>query len=150
MQRNEIPNPPVEGRVYGEIAALITIVGIVIALIGVAINLTKGGELLDTSKLIQGLLEGRSPHEIWKTDSVFKAEPHGYWFFGYLSTGEGLSMAGLAIACWGGVIGAWSIFLAMFRSKEVLLYKKGLYPVLAFVISVILTLAALGILSIRH
>ncbi len=147
----EKPKPPIEGIIYGETAAIITIIGICIAIAGIVVGVTSGNDIVDFQKLVNDLLSGKSEYYIWNHDSKLGDLQHTkYWFFNMLNYGTGIAMTGIAIAIFGGIVGALGIFISMFRSKEVLLYKKGLYTILSLVIVLILILAAAGVISLRH
>ncbi len=143
------PKPPLEGVVYGEVAAWTTIIGMIIAVIGIVIGMTSGNDLVNYPSMINDLLSGKSEAYIWSHDSVLN-HPSGYWFFAKMNYGTGIAMAGIAIAIFGGLIGIWGMIASMFRNREALLYKKGLYTLLALIIAVIISLAATGIISLRH
>jgi hypothetical protein len=145
----EKPKPPVEGIIYGEVAAWVTVVGVIIALVGLIIGITSGNDIVDYSKLVNDLLSGKSEYRIWEDDSKL-VNPNGYWFFSQLSSGTGIAMTGIAIAIFGGLVGIWGMVISTFRSREILLYKNGLYTLLGFAIALIISLAATGILSLRH
>lgn len=147
----EMPKPPIEGIIYGETAAIITIIGIGIAIAGIFIGVSSGNDIIDFDKLVNDLLSGKSEYYIWNHDSKIGDLQHQkYWFFNMLNCGTGIAMTGIAIAIFGGIIGVLGMFASMFRSKEILLYKGGLYTVLAFVIVLIMVLAATGVISLRH
>jgi len=143
------PSAPLEGIVYGEISAWITIIGMIIALVGLIIGFIYGGGIFKVASMMRDLFGGSQEAEIWAKDSVFSSMPEHYWFLKQRINGDELSMVGLVIACYGGVVGIWAMFISMFRKKEVLLNKKGLFTLLSFIISSIITLAATGVISIR-
>jgi len=145
----ERPKPPLEGIVYGVVAAWTTIIGMIIAIIGIIIGIISENDLVDYSSLLSDLLSGKSEAYLWTNDSVL-GNPSGYWFFDKISYGTGLAMTGIAIAIFGGLVGIWGSFFSMFRSRETLLYKKGLYTLLALIVAVIISLAATGIISLKH
>ncbi len=134
--------PPFEGKVYGEISGWITILGIVVALIGNFISLTTGNSIFNYDSTVRDLFQGCGESTIWVKDTVFHAEPYGYWFLSKLSYGDGVAMLGIAMVIYGGIIGVLSLLIVMFRSKEVLFYKRGLYTIIAFLISLIMLYCA--------
>jgi len=138
------PPAPIEGIIYGEVSAWITIVGMVIAFVGLIIGFIHGGGIIDEIGLMKDLFSGTGESAIWARDSVFSSMPQHYWFLKQRISGDEVSMIGLVVACYGGVIGVWGMFLSMFRNKKVLLYKKGLFTLLALIIATIITLAASG------
>jgi hypothetical protein len=145
MQR---PPVPLEGIVYGEIAAWITVIGMAVAALGLVAGFIHGGGILNETGVLSDLFGGRGEGAIWLRDSVFSSMPEHYWFLKERLNGDELAMIGLVLACYGGVVGTWGMFLSMFRKKEVLFHTGGLYAVLAGIVGLILTLAASGIISL--
>jgi len=138
----EKPKPPLAGVVYGEIAFTLVVVGGIISLIGIGMYLSSGG-YMDKSCLLSELWSGKEAHEIW--EKCAGEVPHGHWYLSKLGNGDAIAMAGIAVACLGGVFGLWGLFVALVKSKE-----KPMYIGFAFVVAVILTLAAMGIITIKH
>jgi hypothetical protein len=136
-----IVNPPLEGRIYGEISGWMTVIGIIISIAGVTIGL-MGNSIFDYSSTIYDLLKGCPEGELWVKDSKFHSEPYGYWFLTTLNTGDGIAMFGIAVAIYGGIIGIICLLISMLRSKEVLFYKKGTYFLLALTILAIMMFCA--------
>ncbi len=136
------PEPPLEGKVYGEVSGWITILGIVVALIGTFVSLMSGSSVFNYDSTVRDLFQGCKESTIWVKDTIFHAEPYGYWFVSRLNYGDGIAMLGIAMAIYGGIVGMLSLLAAMFRSKKVLFYKRGLYTLLAFLISVIMLYCA--------
>ena len=126
-------NPPLEGRIYGEISGWMTVAGIVIGIAGVLIGLL-GNSIFDYPSTVQDLLAGYCEEELWIKDTTFHSEPYGYWYLAVLNTGDGIAMFGIATAIYGGIAGMIGLLISMFRSREVLLYKRGVYFLLASLI----------------
>jgi uncharacterized membrane protein len=147
--RPDRPKPAVEGIIYAELSAWITIAGMIIALVGLIIGFVFGGKVINEIDLMRDLFGGKGESAIWVRDSVFSSMPQHFWYLKQRLDGDELSMIGLVIACYGGVVGVWGMFASMFRKKEVLFYKKGLYTILAAIIGTIITLAASGVISVR-
>jgi len=148
-QESRKPSVPFEGILYAEVSAWITLAGMVIAVVGLIIGFLYGGGVINEPGMMRDLFLGRGEESIWRRDSVFASMPEQYWFFRHRMDGDELSMIGLVIACYGGVIGVWGMLLSMFRKKEILLYKKGLYTILAAILAAVMTLAAGGLVSPR-
>jgi uncharacterized membrane protein len=70
--------------------------------------------------------------------------PHGHWYLGKLGYGDAIAMLGIAVSCFAAVIGMWGATFAMFRDKE------KLYAAFALIVALLLTLCALGIISVKH
>ena len=75
--------------------------------------------------------------------------PEEYWFFRERIDGDELSMFGLVVACYGGVAGVWAMVVSMLRKPEFPARQRGLYPVLASLLAVMLTLAGAGIIALH-
>jgi hypothetical protein len=60
-----------------------------------------------------------------------------------LSNGDVIAMVGVAIICGAAVVGMWGAFVGTVRSRE------RLYAVLALIIAVILTLSAIGVITLE-
>lgn len=140
---------PFEGVLYGETSAWITFAGMIIAIVGLIIAFVNGGGVINEIGLLKDLFGGATEASIWTRDSVFSDMPEHYWFLKQRLDGDEISMIGLVVACYGGVVGLWVMFASMFRKKEVLLYKKGFYTILTSIVGIIITLAAVGIIAIR-
>ncbi|AIG97895.1 hypothetical protein [Archaeoglobus fulgidus] len=125
---------PLEGIVYGEVSGWLTIIGILVAIAGIIIGVVTGNSVFDYQSTIKDLLSGHDEEKIWTDDSIFHSEPHGYWFLNVIHTGDGIAMFGIALAVYGGIVGLLLLIVFTFRSREVLLYKKGLYTFLAIAI----------------
>ena len=148
-EKSERPKPPIEGVLYAEISAWITIIGMLVALVGLVVSFIWGGGIMNEEGVLKDLFGGGGENVIWSKDSVFSHLPDQYWFFKHRMDGDELSMIGLVIACYGGVVGVWGMFLSMFRKKEVMLLKRGLYTLLAFGLAILMTLAATGVVALR-
>ena len=61
-----------------------------------------------------------------------------------LSKPDAIAMLGIAIGCLAAMFGMWGAFFQMLRRG------RKLYLIFALVIAVILTLSALGIISLEH
>jgi len=132
--------PPLEGRIYGEIAGWVSILGIVIGLIGVMVGLT-GNSIFDYSIAVKDILKGCSEDVLWTKDSLIHSEPHGYWFLSGIS-GDSIAMIGIAVMIYGGIAGIVCMVVSMLLNREVLLYKRGMYFLLALIILSIMVFCA--------
>jgi hypothetical protein len=145
----ERPKPPIEGVLYAEISAWITVAGMLVAMVGLIAAFLFGGGILDEIGVMKDLFGGRGESVIWAKDSVFASMPEQYWFFKHRLDADEFSMIGLIFACYGGVVGVWAMFFSTFRAKKVLFYKRGLYTFLALLLAVIMTLAATGMITLK-
>lgn len=133
---------PLEGKVYGEVSGWMTVLGILIALIGILMSLISGNSIFNYDLTVRDLFRGCEENTIWVKDTIFHGEPYGYWFISKINNGDALAMLGIAIVIYGGITGMLSLLASMFRSREVLFYKRGLYTLLAFLISIVMLYCA--------
>ncbi|RLI84445.1 DUF1634 domain-containing protein [Archaeoglobales archaeon] len=136
------PKPPLSGVVYGEIAYWIVLTGTVLSIIGVSMILTTNANYIDSTCLLNGLWGGDNPSAIW--EKCAGTNPKGHWYLGKLNTGDGIAMLGIALACMAAVFGVWGSTFALFRDREYF------FVVFAFVVALILTASALGIIHAGH
>jgi hypothetical protein len=141
---NERPKPPIAGVIYGTICYWIVVVGILIAIVGMSMYFVSGG-CLDTDILLDSLWEGKVVEDVWEEASCIGELPEGHWYLNLdlLSHGDVIAMVGIAIICGAAVVGMWGAFVGTVRSRE------RLYAVLALIIAVILTLSAIGVVSLE-
>jgi hypothetical protein len=142
MEKDKAPKPPTAGIIYGNIAYRLAIIGMIIAMVGIIIYLASGG-YLNESALLKDLWRGDTVRSLWVECAGATRIPHGYWFLGRLAQGDCLAMLGIAVACIAGVVGVWGAVFGLLRSKG------GIFIIFALVVAVILTLSALGILSVQ-
>jgi len=137
------PKPPFVGVIYGEITYWITLVGLIIGIVGIAISLT-GSCVMDASKMITLLWEGKTIEEIWK-EAANQEVPHGHWYLEKLSYGDAIAMLGIAIMSIAAVIGMWaSALISLIRDKDII------YGVFAMIVAIILLLCVAGIIALKH
>lgn len=143
------PEVPFEGILYAEVSGWITVLGMIIAVVGLTVVLLHGGGTINEMQFMKDLIVGLNERSVWTRDSVFSGMPERYWFFKERMDGDELSMIGLIVAAYGGVVGIWGMLVSMFRKKEILLYKRGLYTILVGLIAVVMSLAAAGLIALR-
>lgn len=143
------PSVLLEGIVYAEVSAWITIAGMLIAIVGLLIVFIHGGRLIDEAGLLRDMFGGLSEALIWTRDSTFHGMPEEYWFFRQRLDGDELSMFGLVVACYGGVAGVWALVLSMLRKREPPVQRGRLYLFLAGLLAVMLTLAGIGVITLH-
>lgn len=142
MEKDEIPKAPISGIIYGEIAYWLMIIGLVIAVVGSGIYMASDG-YLDKATLLNCLWRGDDCRTIWKECAGLTEIPRGHWYLGALPCGDAIAMLGIAISAMAAVVGMWGAFVGTLRRRE------GIYIIFALVISVILTLSALGIIHLE-
>lgn len=141
--KEEKPEAPFVGVIYGEITYWITLVGLIIGIVGMVISL-GGSSVMDTSKMVTHLWEGKTIEEIWK-ESADQEMPGGHWYLERLSCGDAIAMLGIAVMSIAAVIGMWvSTVITLARDRDTI------YGVLAVIVAVILLLCAAGVIALRH
>lgn len=141
----ERPRPPLAGIVYGDFAYWIALAGMVIGIIGIILYLGEMNQFVDAKLFLSQLWSAKTAPEIWKmaTGKLI----HGHWYLHKLSYSDGLAMLGVGICCLSAVFGMWASCITMLTGKG----KIGtLFFILAAVVTVILTLSALGIIALHH
>jgi hypothetical protein len=142
MEEEKVPAPPREGVVYGEIAYWFLVAGVLIAIVGLGIYLGSPG-YIDKSSLLSYLWSGSSCQTIWK--DIGGSGQVVSWFSSIkmLHKGDMLATLGIAISGFGAVFGMWGATFQMFRGG-----KRKTYLIFALIIAIVLTLSALGIISL--
>jgi len=143
MNKEEAPKPPLAGIIYGEIAYWILMIGMIVAVVGSAIYIYSDG-YVNATCLLNNLWQGADINTIWNNCAGVNEVPHGHWYLGMLHQADALAMLGIAIGSLAAVFGMWGAFIGMVRSRE------KLYLIFALIIAIILTLSALGVITIAH
>lgn len=120
------------GVVYGDIIYWGTLAGAVLTLLGSIVTFTTTQNYIDPNYLLSAILEGRSVEEIWKGAEGVGRLPEGHWYLGQLATGNGLTMAGMAL-------GVFSVIPGLLGASYVLIAKERmpLYGALALIAALI-------------
>jgi hypothetical protein len=141
MEKNNLPQPLREGIVYGEIAYWLLLIGAIIALVGLVIYIASPG-YIDKAVLLGYLWQGRDCHSIWgELGGVTRPLPW-YSCLGMLSKGDMLATLGIATSCSAAVFGMWGAAFQLARSR------RKLYFIFALIIALVLTLSALGLVTL--
>jgi uncharacterized membrane protein YidH (DUF202 family) len=122
-----------ENLIYGEPVYWATVIGSFIVVIGGLIAFLTTNNFIDTGYWISAVWDGLPKEEIWL--GAGQAEPSGHWYLSYLTTGDGLQVAGLAIALLSINIGLIAAAVTLFKKKE------KVFAVFAMVSAVIVALA---------
>ena len=133
--KDDMPVVPLAGIVYGDMVYWGTIFGTLLTIIGSVITFTTTNNFIDPSYLLSSVWEGKTVEQIWQ-GTALGANPDGHWYLGEITTGNGLTMLGLAIGVFSvtpSIIGA---AVVLFREKEVLFGSLAL-------ISAAITIAAM-------
>lgn len=136
------PKPPLAGVIYGRICYLVVMLGILVAVAGMIMYFTSDG-YVDKDCLLDALWEGEEVEAIWASCAHAEEVPEGHWYLKVLGKGDGLAMLGIAITAFAAVIGMWGAVWGTWRSGE------RLYLLFAFIVAVILTASAIGIISLE-
>ncbi len=140
--REAAPKPPIAGVIYGTICFWIVMLGIAVAIAGMIMYFVSDTQVSQEC-LLDTLWEGATVEEIWHECAGVDEVPTGHWWLKCLSEGYCIAMLGIAICAWAAVIGMWGAVWGTVRSGE------RLYVVFALIIAVILTLAAIGVISLE-
>lgn len=122
--QNEIENDeddrplvPRAGIIYGDIIYWGTIAGTFLVIIGSFVTFTTMNNYIDPAYLLSAIIDGKTVDDIWKGAEGVNQLPNGHWYLSEISTGNGLTMAGIAI-------GVFSVTPAIFASAYAL-FKDG-------------------------
>ncbi|WP_455222352.1 hypothetical protein [Kaarinaea lacus] len=125
----ERPPPHLEGVIYGDIIYWVTILASVLVLVGSMITFVTGNDYIDPNYLLSSVWEGKSVDDIWI--GAVGAPPDGHWYLSVLTTGNGMTMGGIAL-------GVFSVLPAIVVSGIVLYNKKEyLYAILAAIAAIV-------------
>ena len=133
---NDRPVVPFAGIVYGDIIYWITIVATGVVLIGSVITFVTTDNYIDATYLLSSIWQGKNVEQIWV--GAVGAQPNGHWYLSRLSTGSGLTAAGIAL-------GVASVIPAIIGAAYILLRERQrLFGTLAIIAAIITTAAAIG------
>jgi hypothetical protein len=149
MQNNDIiPKAPLAGIVYGQIAYWMVLLGMIIILAGAIMCLSSNSNVNGTS-VITELWKGDTMSEVWETCAGISGPLHGYWYLQALTGGEKIAMLGITISCLASVLGMWGASMTMlYNPGRMRVSPNMLYFLFALIVTVILTLSALGIVRL--
>lgn len=102
--------------VYGDTIYWITVIGSVIVLIGSVLSFITKGNYIDPGYMLSSIWQGKNVEEIW-TGSV-GALPNGHWYLGQISTGDGLTMFGIALGVFSVVPAILGAGFYLFKENE--------------------------------
>jgi hypothetical protein len=155
------PKPPLAGVIYGRICYWVVMLGILVAVVGMIMYFVSDG-YVDKDCLLDALWDGEEVESIWGNCTAAEegaeghgleavsgssehseAVPEGHWYLKVLDKGDGVAMMGIAITAFAAVIGMWGAVWGTWRSGE------RLFLLFAFIVAVILTLSAIGVISLE-
>ncbi len=109
-QTDDKPVVPLAGIVYGDTIYWCTIVGAILTVVGQVISFVSTNNYISTSYILSSLWQGAKAEQLW---SQVGGAPNGHWYLDQISTGDGLTMFGLAL-------GVFSVTPAIFGAAYVL------------------------------
>lgn len=136
VQEDEKPVVPVAGVVYGDIIYWCTIIATIVVLIGTVVTFTSTSNYIDPAYLLSEIWKGKTVDEIW-TGAV-GSPPDGHWYLSVLSTGNGLTAAGIALGVFGVTPAILGAAYMLFKEKSIL------FGSLAIISAIITTIAMLA------
>ena len=115
----------------------------IVSIVGSVMYMASEG-YVDKASLLDHLCRGDDIHTIWGECAGVSETPQGHWYLGMLHQPDAIAMLGIAIGCLAAVFGMWGAVFQMARSRG------RLYLIFALIVAVVLTLSALGIISLKH
>ena len=134
------PKPPLAGLVYGEIIYWGTLVGALIAVLGSTFAFISRSNVMDVSYVFSAIWQGKDVATVWKEG--IEQFPQGHWYLHNITTGDGLTMFGIAL-------GVFAVIPGMFLSAILLLKKREyFFATLAIIAGIICLTACLGLFAL--
>ena len=130
---NERPVAPKAGIIYGDIIYWGTVIATIVVIIGSVITFVATFENIHPGYLMTSIWQGKNVEEIWV--GAVGAQPDGHWYLDHLSTGNGITAAGIALGVFSVIPGIIGAGIVLFRERE------WVYGSLALVAAII-TIAA--------
>jgi hypothetical protein len=130
------------GVIYGEVVYWGMLVSLIIAITGFIIYMRYGG-FFNSQVLLDYLWAGSSSNTIWSEVGHVSEPIPWYNCVTMLSKGDMIALFGVAIAGSAAIVGMWGTFLGTVRNKN------GIYIIFSLLISIVLTLSALGIIKLH-
>ena len=134
------PKPAFAGLVYGEIVYWGTVIGALIAILGSAYAFASKSNVMDVSHVFSAIWQGKDTASVWM-EGIGRM-PQGHWYLPKITTGDGLTMFGMAF-------GIFAVIPGMFASAIAMLKKKDyLFAGLAILAGIISVTACLGLFTL--
>ena len=131
------PEISTAGIVYGDTIYWVTIAGTLLVLIGSVLSFITKGNYIDPGYMLTAIWQGKDVYEIWEGAAGVGATPEGHWYLSNISTGDGLTMFGLALGVFSVVPGIIGAGFYLFKEKEIL------FGILAMIAAAIIIVAML-------
>jgi len=139
-QGEKRPEIPFSGVVYGDTIYWGTIASAIIAVIGQIISFLTPGSAISPAVLLSRIWEGKKVDGIWAGTGLDR--PTGdHWYLSQITTGEGLTMAGIALGVFVVIPAILACAWVMFTSE-----KRPFFGVLAIIAALITIASFLGLL----
>jgi|GEM_PF-453454 len=123
------------GIVYGDIIYWTTIAATFLVIAGSMLMFLSGENFIDPAYLIGAVMDERSKDDIWC--GAVGNVPNGHWYLSQLSTGNGLTMAGIAL-------GVFSVIPAIVGASFYLLKDRQWDFASLAVVAALVTIIAMG------
>ena len=131
-QRPEISTAAI---IYGDTIYWVTIVGTLLVLIGSVLSFITKGNYIDPGYMLTAIWEGKDVNQIW--EGAVGATPDGHWYLDQISTGDGLTMFGLALGVFSVVPGIVGAGYFLFKENEKLFGSLALIAAAIIVFAMI-------------
>lgn len=133
-------NPPLAGRVYGDIVYWGTVAATVLTILGQMVSFMTKSTFLAPSYVLSSIWQQKSVEQIW--NGAIGHLPQGHWYLQHLSTGPGITEMSLAF-------GVFIVIPAMVGSGYMLFRERNrLFGSLAMTAAVITTVSMVGLLPL--
>ena len=135
------PEIPRSGVAYGETIYWGTVASAVITVIGQVITFLTQGSAISPSILLSRIWDGKGVDGIWQGVGIARPE-NEHWYFAHLTSGEGLTMFGIAV-------GVFIVIPALLASSYVLFTRENrpLFGVLAVIAALITIASFVGVIQ---
>ncbi|MFB6259595.1 MAG: hypothetical protein ABEJ96_09840 [Thiohalorhabdaceae bacterium] len=135
------PDIPKSGVAYGDTIYWGTIASAVITILGQVLTFLTPGSAISPSILLSRIWEGKAVDGIWKGVGVARPD-NEHWYFAQITTGEGLTMFGIAL-------GVFVVIPALLASAWVLFTREGrpMFAVLAIIAALITIASFVGVIQ---
>tara|TARA_E500000178_G_C16804204_1_gene653873 strand:- start:190 stop:624 length:435 start_codon:yes stop_codon:yes gene_type:complete len=117
MTKQKKPPVPLSGIIYGEIVYWITIFSAVIVILGTVKTFLEPDSSLPPAYILEAVLSGQSVSSIWVGTEI-GGVPEAHWYFSFMSSGEGLTTAGLALGVFSIIPATIVTSLFLWRSRN--------------------------------
>ena len=114
-QKDDKPVVPLAGIVYGDTIYWATIVGAVLTVVGQVVSFVSKSNYVSTSSLLSALWQGKKHDELW---AEVGGPPNSHWYLEQFTTGDGLTMFGLALGVFSVTPAILGAAYVLFREQQ--------------------------------